>query len=143
MIISEDNEKDGFIKSHKNCMVCSQNDYSLKIKFVDDENGKTFSKFRGNNNFQGYADILHGGIITTLLDATMTHCLFNKGIEAFTGDLQVRFLHQIPCNSTIKLHAQIIKVKKPLYVLRAEAICEKKIMAWAEAKFIQIEKMDK
>ena len=121
-------------------MICSENDYSWKIKFTGNENGETVAKFQGNDSFQGYKGILHGGIIATLLDAAMTHCLFNQGIEAFTGDLRVRFLHKIPCNDIIDLQAQIVSVKKYLYILKAEAVCEKKIMAWAEAKFIQIKK---
>ncbi|EKE00910.1 MAG: Thioesterase superfamily [uncultured bacterium] len=134
-------KKKDFGKSHCNCIVCGKNNpYSWKMKFVTNENGKTHTTFRGNDTFQGYKGILHGGIITTLLDATMTHCLFDQGVVALTGDLRVRFLHPIPCNSIINLQAQIITTKKALYVVKAEAICQKKVMAWAEAKFAKIAK---
>lgn len=126
-------------KTHSNCMICGPNNpCSWQMKFTHNKSGETHAKFRGNNTFQGYEGILHGGIITTLLDAVMTHCLFNHGIEALTGDLRVRFLHPIPCNKTIELQAQIITVKKPLYVLRAKAVCKEKIMVYSEAKFVQV-----
>ena len=130
------NKKDFFEKTHDNCLICSRtNPYSWKMKFTTNEDGKTYTKFQGDKTFQGYEGILHGGIITTLLDSTMAHCLFNKGIKAVTGDLRVRFLHPISCDSTITIQAQIIKNKKTIYILKAEAIYEKKVMAWAEAKF--------
>jgi acyl-coenzyme A thioesterase PaaI-like protein len=113
------------------------------MDFTTDKNGKTYAKFQGNNTFQGYEGILHGGVISTLLDATMTQCLFSQGIEAVTGDLRIRFLHPIPCNYTITVQAQIIKAKKPLYILKAEALYKEKIMARAEAKFAKITKEPK
>jgi acyl-coenzyme A thioesterase PaaI-like protein len=126
-------------KSHTHCMVCGQNnDYSWKLKFSTDRSGKTCTQFQGDNNFQGYNGILYGGIITTLLDATMTHCLFYHGIAAFTGDLRVRFVHPIPYDAAVHLQAQIVKTRKSIYVLRAEAIYQQKIMAWAEAIFVQM-----
>lgn len=127
-------------KSHNYCMVCGQDNHrSLGLKFTTDKNGITYSTFHGDNGFQGYNGILHGGIITTLLDATMTHCLFHHGIIALTGDLHVRFVHPIPYDSTVNLQAQIIKVKKSIYFLQAEAMQQQKIMATAKAKFIQVD----
>jgi len=70
----------------------------------------------------------------------MTHCLFHNDVIALTGDLRVRFLHQIPHDSIIELQAWIIKAKKGFYVLKAEAICGHKVMAWSEAKFMPTKK---
>lgn len=126
-------------KHHSNCIVCGQqNNRSWKLKFLTDKSGKTFTKFKGDNEFQGYNGILHGGVISTLLDATMTHCLFDHGIIALTGDLHVRFVHSIPYNATIDLEAQIITASKHIYILKSEAILQQKIMAWAKAKFVPI-----
>lgn len=135
------NKKICFEKTHNNCVVCGRNDlYSWNIKFVTDENGKTCAKFQGDDTFQGYDGILHGGIIATLLDATMIHCLLDQGIVALTVDLRVRFLYPIPCNTIINLQAWIVTIKGALYAVKAEVIHQEKIMAWAEGKFVKVKK---
>jgi acyl-coenzyme A thioesterase PaaI-like protein len=35
--------------------------------------------------------MLHGGVISSILDGTMTNCLFAHGTVAVTAELRVRF----------------------------------------------------
>lgn len=123
--------------SHSHCIVCGHNNNSWKLKFTTDHAGKTSAKFQGSDQFQGYGGILHGGVIATLLDATMTHCLFHHNIIALTGDLHVRFVHQIPYNALLTLEATMIQSNKSIHVLKAEVLHQQKVMAWAQAKFVQ------
>jgi len=124
--------------SHAHCVVCGHdNNRSWKLKFLTDQNGKTSAEFQGDNRFQGYKGILHGGIIATLLDATMTHCLFHHNIIALTADMRVRFVHPISYNAFLTLEATIIQSNKSIHVLKAEVLHQQKVMAWGKAKFIQ------
>lgn len=86
--------------------------------------------------FQGYRGILHGGIIASLLDASMTHCLFHHGIQAVTADLQIRFLKPVPCVAPLKLWARIVDSHPPLYKVVSELTHNKHLMATAQAKFM-------
>jgi acyl-coenzyme A thioesterase PaaI-like protein len=61
-----------------------------------DRDGAVHTVFKAHEGLQGYRGILHGGVITALLDAAMANCLFLKGVEALTGDLHVRFLKPVP-----------------------------------------------
>ena len=64
---------------HPNCFACSsQNGAGLQLKFHKDEDGTVFGKFLADPKFEGYSGIIHGGIIATLLDSAMTHCLLMK-----------------------------------------------------------------
>ena len=64
-------------KTHCNCIVCGAgNPISLGMKFEIKPNGSVGATFKGNSLFQGYRGIIHGGFISALLDATLTHCLF-------------------------------------------------------------------
>lgn len=80
--------------------------------------------------------MLHGGVIATLLDAAMTHCLFHRGVAAVTADLHVRYVRPVACGSCLEIGAQILKVSHPLFHLRAEIACNGLVGAWAEAKFL-------
>ncbi len=125
------------VTSHENCIVCgTKNPLSLGLKFTPDSKGLVTATFCGNSCLQGYDGILHGGIISTLLDSAMTHCLFHQGIEAVTGDLRVRFIAPVPFDATVTIRAAIPRITFPLYHIRSELTCSGKIMAWAEGKFM-------
>jgi acyl-coenzyme A thioesterase PaaI-like protein len=109
----------------------------MKMAFQADANGIVSARLQSHPGLQGYAGILHGGVISALLDATMTHCLFHQGVRAVTGDLRVRFLRSIPCHSVLDLHAWVMSARPPLYCLRAEVSNTGGVAAWAEAKFMQ------
>jgi acyl-coenzyme A thioesterase PaaI-like protein len=124
---------------HEWCLICgSQNPHSLKLRFEPDELGVK-AEFTPSRDLQGYSGILHGGIVSALLDSAMTHCLFNSGIKAVTGDLHVRFLHSVPCNQPLEIRALIVSSRPPLYRLKSELLQGSRIMAWAEAKFMRQE----
>ena len=125
-------------KVHANCLFCgSKNPSSQRIKFYTSEDGWVYGDFLANPKFQGYDGILHGGIITSLLDSVMTHCLFHRGIQAVTGDLYVRFLHSVPCDSLLSMRACIVSTGSSLYKVKAELICKEQVMAKAEARFVR------
>lgn len=123
--------------NHDNCLLCGKdNPYSLGLSFRANEDGSVVTTFRGNEFLQGYNGILHGGVISSLLDSAMTNCLFNRNILAMTGELVVRFRHPVPMDSKIGLRARLISTAPPLYRMRAEIFENNKVLAWAKAKFI-------
>jgi uncharacterized protein (TIGR00369 family) len=123
--------------SHCNCIICgSDNPASLGIKFVLQADDSVTAQFRGNALLQGYKGILHGGIIASILDAAMTHCLFNNGVEAVTADLQVRFRNAIPYNADLQVVASIVSSQKTLYRLKSVITMDGKRMANATARFM-------
>ncbi len=123
---------------HAHCLMCgARNPSSLGLHFEDGEDGAIRARFRPGRALQGYAGILHGGMVAALLDAAMTHCLFRRGIEAVTADLHVRFLRPIRCGSFVDLRGWITAESPRLYALRAELARGKQVVAWAEAKFLR------
>jgi acyl-coenzyme A thioesterase PaaI-like protein len=108
----------------------------LGLSFGVGERDTVCASFQGFPELQGYNGILHGGVVSALLDAAMTHCLFHRGVEAVTGDLRVRFLRPVPCSSVLQLQARVLSEKPPFYRLRAEVYRREELMAWAEAKFM-------
>jgi uncharacterized protein (TIGR00369 family) len=116
-------------------MCGDENPLSLRLRFNADEGGAVHTVFRGHEGLQGYRGILHGGVISSILDSAMANCLFHQGIEALTGDLHVRFLKPVPCGASLAVRAWVETSLPPLYQLRAEISCGEIIMAKAEATF--------
>lgn len=123
-------------ESHSGCLLCGKNNpLSLGLRFEPDGKGAVRTEVQLNRRFQGYEGILHGGVISSLLDAAMTHSLFHAGIEAVTGDLRVRFVHPVPCRGRVAVRSWVLTSYPPLYNVRAELLVQGKVMAWGEGKF--------
>jgi uncharacterized protein (TIGR00369 family) len=137
-VITEDPVTISANNGHSRCLLCGNlNPRSLNLSFQSAGDGVVRTRFNAHTELQGYSDILHGGVIASLLDAAMTHCLFHRGVQAVTGDLHVRFVQPVACNVSLEICAWVLSSCPPLYRLRAELILDKRIVAWAEGKFMQ------
>jgi len=80
---------------------------------------------------------VHGGVIASMLDGTMTNCLFAQGIVAVTGELTVRYCKPVLIGCQLRLRAWIEEQHRPLYVMQAELTQEGCVKAAASAKFME------
>ena len=87
------------------------------------------------SQFQGYQDRLHGGIISMLFDATMTHCLFAHGVTGVTATLNIRFLRPVISDRSITVSAHVEKQKSHLWLLKGALQQDDQLKSTAEAKF--------
>ena len=131
------------VPGHAHCLLCGDfHPGSWGLSFAPTEDGGVGTQFAAGSELQGYENMVHGGVIATLLDAAMTHCLFHRGIQAVTGDLRVRYLHPVCCNTTVEIRARLHFSCPPLYHLQAEITCAGLVLARAEGKFMRREKDD-
>jgi acyl-coenzyme A thioesterase PaaI-like protein len=75
-------------------------------------------------------------MVSTLLDAAMTNCLFAHGFAAVTAELTVRFLRPVAAHRPVTVNAWIEKSWRRLHLLAAELRQEGELMATATAKFV-------
>lgn len=121
--------------SHAQCMACSHGGL-LGLRFRPDGARSVVTSVWPRPEWQGYAGILHGGMVSTLLDAAMTHCLFHHEVEAMTASLKVRFLEPTPCAGQLDLRATLFDRRRHVYLLDAELTTHGRVLARAEARFI-------
>lgn len=101
------------------CFVCGENNpIGFHLKFQDAEWVST-TEFTPESAYQGYPGILHGGLLTTMLDEIMARPLNAKGINAFTAKLEVRF--RSAANIGEKLHArgELVGRRGRMYEMKA------------------------
>lgn len=124
--------------AHPRCIVCGRDDgYGLGLHFSLRADGGVEAEFGCDSRFQGYQDILHGGIIATLLDGAMTHCLFAHGIIAMTAEMTVRFRHPILVDVPAQVRAVVADSQPPLHVLHARILQDGRLKARAVGKFVE------
>ncbi len=79
------------------CFVCGQNNpRGLKISVAYREAEMAAeTEISLPREFQGWADVIHGGILATLLDEMMAHAVWHFAGPGLTLGLEVRF-HAAP-----------------------------------------------
>jgi len=126
---------------HTNCFACgSNNGMGLGLKFYKHEDGTIFGNFFADPKFEGYSGIIHGGIVATLLDSAMTHCLLMKDIPALTGRLSIKYSTPIRTGTVVKLEARIVDQFHGMFILEGKALVDGKRVASAEAKYRSMER---
>jgi acyl-coenzyme A thioesterase PaaI-like protein len=96
---------------HPTCFVCaSDNARGLRVRFTSGHNGDgSTAEFECRPCFEGYPGVIHGGIVCTLLDAAMTHCLLQAGRSGRTGRLSVRFEQAVVARGAARVSARVIR----------------------------------
>ena len=124
--------------AHPFCLVCSQsNPLGLGLEFELLPDGSVRSEFISHAALEGYAGLLHGGVIAAVLDGAMTNCLFARGLQAVTGELTVRYRHPVAIGETVIVRAWLQESLPPLHLLQAELHQDGCVKASATAKFME------
>ncbi|MEA9389690.1 PaaI family thioesterase [Acerihabitans sp. TG2] len=122
------------------CMVCGEHYHgfeTLSLSFIDKMDGTVTTSFLVASQYQGYQGIMQGGLVSTLLDETMTQCLFSQGIKALTAELRVRFIMPVRVGMQISLEARLLSCKRSIYHVEAFVTHNKIVLSRATAKFIE------
>ena len=125
------------------CFVCGpRNKSGLHIPVQKSVEGHTctFTWVPGPA-YQGYAGIVHGGILSTLLDEAMAYAVMGaeKNILAVTADMHIRYLRPTPVGVPLKFAATLTGQRKNLYFARGSVILpDGSVLAEAEGRFAEI-----
>mgnify|MGYP006296250307 CR=1 FL=1 len=123
-------------KAHPDCVVCGLlNARGLHLMFEADEDEGVKAEFNCDKDLEGYPGILHGGVISTILDGAMGHCMFARGLTAVTVEMKTRFRHPIKTGDDACVKARITRSSHPLYLLQAEIVQNNQVKATAKGKF--------
>jgi acyl-coenzyme A thioesterase PaaI-like protein len=120
------------------CFACGKkNDFGLGLEFRH-AGGKTISEFIPRKVHQGFKDIVHGGIITTVLDEAMVKRVLSEGMEAVTAEISVRFRNPLFVGEKAVIEAEIKKAGSRLLETSARMTKgDGTVVAEAEAKLLR------
>ena len=130
-----------FLYDHMGFACGEQNPQGLHLKF--ETNGeKVWSTFTPKPEHQGYPGLMHGGLITTVMDEVMARCVNLLGFHGVTARMELRFREGIPIGETIKVEASIVNARKTIVDLEANTyLSNGKLAAEAKARFMIIGKI--
>ncbi|MEX2115812.1 MAG: PaaI family thioesterase [Bacteroidota bacterium] len=80
---------------HSTCFVCGhENAQGIRLQ-LRREGRSVKGEVLIDSRFEGYTDVVHGGVIASLLDAAMVHSVRGLcGKDPFTCRLDLRFYHE-------------------------------------------------
>lgn len=122
------------------CFVCGpKNPIGLKLVFSFD--GKTIkTEFTPRKGHQGYFNIVHGGIIATLLDEAMVKLAIALDMPAVTAQMDVRLRKALNVGEKITISAEILKETRKTLDAYAKAVTSDGILAAdATGKLVKID----
>ena len=118
-----------------------ENEDGLQLTITFDEDTKTaYGDYTCPDKFQGEPDLIHPGIITTILDEIMAKINESMNFQTTTGELTIRFLQPAMINEPLHLRGWFVKKNKKIIENRAEIENEiGKIVARGKGKYIELE----
>lgn len=106
------------------CFCCGEkNPLNLSMQFYY-ENKVLFSEVIIPKEYQGFANVVHGGIIGTVLDEIMVNYHTLKGEKVVTAEYTIRLKAPCPINKKLRLSSRLVKQTSRIYYMSAEAHLE-------------------
>ncbi len=108
------------VKESAKCFACGQqNPIGLKLKFSWD--GKVVkAEFTPGELHQGWAGLVHGGIMTCLLDEAMSYAALYSGVNGLTARMQTRFKRPLPIDEPLTVTGSVTRKTRRLVETKAE-----------------------
>jgi acyl-coenzyme A thioesterase PaaI-like protein len=119
-IAIEESGKSLQARSQSACFVCGQdNPRGLRIQYQRQDGGEMTATWTPSPAWEGFRGIVHGGVVSTVLDEAMSKAVAATGSEALTAELRVRFRRHVTSGEAFLIRGWIVKRNKRL--IEAEA----------------------
>ncbi len=122
------------LRDNQRCYVCGkENPAGLAVEFEIDKTARSIhAHFTPVGIHQGYEGIVHGGILSALLDEAMVKLAFSLGIPAVTAEMTVKFKAPAAPGEELAITGKITSEARRL--IEAEAGIQRGAVIIAEAK---------
>jgi len=122
------------------CFVCGrENPIGFHLHFFQDSDGCVYADYTAKEEHQGFPGVMHGGLISTLLDEILGRTAIANNIWCMTAHLDVRYKKPVPIGMPLKLKGEIVKQKGRLIEGRGELLlADGSIAAEARGTYLRI-----
>lgn len=124
------------------CFVCGPNNpIGLQAEFnIDSQAGTSSSQLQLPEQFQGWQDVVHGGVLAALLDEACIYACRSKADQCVTAELQVRYRKPVPVGSLVEVSGCLTDSRRKIWQAAAEIRIEGQLFAEAQAKVFVLDK---
>jgi len=118
---------------------CEANPTGLRLEFLQAENGTVVCLAIITDSFACHPGYVHGGIIATLLDETMSKSVRALGLTAMTRQMEIDYLRPVPTDEPIRIEGRIVRSEGRKHWTEARIMNgEGKALAEGKGLFIEV-----
>lgn len=123
------------------CFVCGKlNQRGLHAEFEVDRTGRT-SRCRLSlpDDYQGWQDVVHGGILATLLDEACIYACRSVGEQFVTAEITVRFHKPVGVGEELTVTGELLEQRKRICRVAAQILVDGVVRAEATARVFALD----
>lgn len=90
------------------------NPHGLRLRFETSGEGESAAEWVPEAFTEGFRGIVHGGIVSTVLDEAMSKAVAAAGLPALTAELRVRLRRHVVPRHSVRVRGWIIGISKRL-----------------------------
>lgn len=122
------------LQDSNNCFVCgNDNPQGLHVRYEIDEAAKTIrGVYRARAEHEGYNRIIHGGVISAIMDEAMVKLAWKLGMPAVSAEITVKFKSPAAPGDELIVSAWLTKTANRL--IEVESKVERGPVVISEAK---------
>ncbi len=126
------------LRDNNRCYVCGTgNPAGLQVAFeINRTDRSVTASFVPRPDHQGFENIVHGGILSALLDEAMAKLAFSLGIPAVTAEITVAFKSPAAPGDELAISGRLVKEAKKLVEAEAAIHRGPVLIAQAQAKLL-------
>jgi len=125
-------------KDDNHCFACGDlNPEGLHME-VEKNNGRARAQVTLRPTHQGWKDMAHGGLVSTILDEIMAHAVVDQEPQAATVELKIRFRDRVPLGRALITEGWIVDRNRRRITAQGELRLKEtgELLAKAESKFL-------
>jgi acyl-coenzyme A thioesterase PaaI-like protein len=104
------------------CFVCGKhNPHGLHLDFEVEGASGVRTTCLIPDRFQGFAGIVHGGILATILDECMVNTVWLRGMTAVTARFEVRLRRPVRLGERLTFRAQVVRESAKGFEVKSRA----------------------
>lgn len=106
------------------CVACGlENPRGLQLRFSPDGPRAVTAPWTTSPEWAGFQGLIHGGIISTVLDEAMSKAVATMGWQALTCELRVRLRRRVPPYESLQVRGWVAE-KRRRKVLTEASLCD-------------------